>query len=110
MKRVLILDENIGSGYLTKGRVYDVTEINLFVYDEKIGDHEEINYDSATIGQKFQGSRYIHINDDRGEDEELDEFHADDYIFFENDKDLAHHLVDNVEGLDLVLINLKKVL
>ena len=110
MKRVLILDKCIGSGYLTKSKVYDATEVKLFVYNEETDDHDEIDYSIATDEQKQEGDRYIHINDDRGEDEELDEYNSDNYLFFENDKELAHYLIDNVEGLDLALISLKKIL
>ena len=110
MKRVLLLTEHIGSGYLTKGQIYDVQRIDFYIYNQELEESEEFDYDTITEEQKEQGHREIYIIDDRGQEEELDEYNDDKYILFEHDRDLAHYLIDNVEGLDLTLINMKKLL
>jgi hypothetical protein len=121
MKRVLLLSQHIGSGYLTKGQVYDVQRIDFYIYNQELEESESFDYDTITENQKEQGHREIYIIDDRGhreiyiiddrgQEEELDEYNDDKYILFEHDRDLAHYLIDNVEGLDLTLINMKKLL
>jgi len=110
MKRVLLLSQHIGSGYLTKGRVYDVQRIDFYIYNQKTEESDKFDYETITEEQKEQGNKEIYIIDDRGQEEELQEYEADKYFLFENDRDLAHYLIDNVEGLDLTLINMKKLL
>ena len=110
MKRVLLLSPHIGCGYLTKGKIYDVQRIDFYIYNQKEEEMENFNYDTLTDEQKEQGERYIYITDDRGQEEELQEYEADKYILFEDDRGLAHYLIDNVEGLDLALVNMKKLL
>jgi hypothetical protein len=110
MKRVLLLTPYIGSGYLTKGKVYDIERIDFYIYNEEAEENERFDYDAITEEQKEQGHREIYIIDDGGQEELLDEYNDDKYIFFDNDKDLAHYLIDNVEGLDLALVNMKKIL
>lgn len=110
MRKVLLLTPHIGSGYLTKGKVYDVERIDFYIYNEETEESDQFDYDIITEAQKEKGHREIYIIDDRGQEEELDEYNEDKYILFENDKDLAHYLIDNVEGLDLTLINMKKLL
>lgn len=110
MRRVLLLTPHIGSGYLTKGKVYDIEKIDFYIYNKELEETEFFDYETITDELKEKGHREIYIIDDRGREEELDEYNEDKYVLFESDKDLAHYLIDNVEGLDLALINMKKML
>lgn len=120
MKRLLMLKgRECASGDFTNGKIYDIIKDRLavltpVVYDDGSTDEEskEYEYTKENIEKysEYEQSRWIDVKDDSSEDA-FEVFDSDDrFIIFENDKELAHELIDRVEGLDKAIINLGLIL
>lgn len=107
--KLLMLDGcfNISGGAnLTSGKFYNVEKAIVYNYDND-DNCTEIPYDKATVDQRNSMKKYFTILDDNDEEEFVeDEFYYNYYKIFENDNELAHYLVDNIEGLDKTILNM----
>lgn len=108
MKRILMLDPVIcGSGDFTENKIYNIEKDMWNAYEEKDSFSVPYVY-SEGITIKFpDGEREIYIIDNSNSE---DSFRLNDkesrFIIFENDKELAHKLIDMIDGLDSSIVNM----
>lgn len=95
-----------GGANLTSGKIYDVKKAIVYKYDEE-SNYTEIPYENATTFQRNNMKKgFTIINDDGKEEFVEDEFYYICYKVFETNNELAHYLIDNVEGLEDSIVNL----
>ena len=107
--KLLMLDDcceiNDGAS-LTVGKIYNIEYSGVHEVDER-GTCTTIAYINATTEQRKNMKKGFAIINDDGEEEYIrDEFYHMYYKFFETDNELAHYLIDNVEGLEDSIVNL----
>lgn len=104
MKRLLMLEPTqCGSSDFTKGKIYGVTDDKLF--DNK--QEQEIKFNRETWLNNDNMDRYISIIDDGNVEDSFIVCEPEDrFIIFDNDKELALYLLNNVENLDNAIVNL----
>lgn len=116
MKRLLMLKPyNCGSGDTKEGKIYEVVKDNLLVWiivKDEVGEEDEdvheYEYSDENVKKysNLRQERWVTIKDESSEDcFEVDE-EDDRFIIFENDNQLAHELIDRVEGLDKTIVNM----
>lgn len=116
MKRLLMLKpDQCASGDTYQGKIYDIIEDTLVVYNTIIEDGEKYedgtNYEYTKENvQKYSElpqARWITIKDESSEDS-FEYFGDDDdrCILCENDRELAYTLIERVEGLDTAVVNM----
>jgi hypothetical protein len=104
MKRILMLTpHNCGAGDTKKNKIYDILEDYWYVYNE----NDDIYPYTKEISKKHpKGARYITIKDESSTDNFEVKESEDRFIILENDKQLAHELIERIDGLDIAIINM----
>ena len=112
MKRLLMIDPSMnGSGDTTKGKVYevirDVLTYNYIAIDDNEEDiYQEYEFEDQLWKEHPNYSRWITIKDNSSED--CFEVAQDDdtCIICSNDDELAHELINRVNGLSEAIVNM----
>ena len=106
MKSIIMLDSvNCGAGDTKVGKIYEVIEDTLFMINEN-KESVEFDYNEENANKYPNATRWITITDENSEDCFEVESPEKRFIIFENDKELAHELIDRIEGLDGAIINM----
>lgn len=117
MKRLMMLKPyQCASGDFTKGKIYDVVKDELVVYlmipeeDGSVDKDESTPFDYTKENiekySKYKTKRWMLVKDDSSEDSfEVDE-NDDRFIIFENDNELAHELINRIEGFGTTIVNM----
>ncbi|MCE5220146.1 MAG: hypothetical protein LLF98_02465 [Clostridium sp.] len=108
MKRLLMLKPNMcASGDTKEGKIYEIIEDYLSIPDDEENDKVgfSIEYSKENALKYLDAERWVKIKDESSEDD-FEAYEDDDrFIIFENDKELAHELINRVEGLDKAIVN-----
>ena len=115
-KKILMLKSNeCGSRDSTNMKTYDIIEDILNVW-KKTSDEDDLDiipyeYTNENLEKykNYNCERWITIEDDSSSDSFQMYDDEDRFILFENDKELAHGLIDKIEGLDKAIINMVKL-
>lgn len=107
MKRILMLEPTqCGSCDFLKGKVYNVTADKLINSDIDCGVETEEEFDN----EKWLNSdleRYITVLDESNDEDCFQVGEPDDrFIIFENNKQFANYLLNNINGIDEAIVNL----
>lgn len=108
MKRILMLKPiHCGSADTLRGKIYEVIRDELVVIDDE---EENEFYHTSTLEniEKYKDAqRWITIKDESSEDSfEYYNKDEDRYVLFNNDRELTHYLVDNLNGLAESIVNI----
>lgn len=109
MKRLLMLKPiDCGAGDTKEGKIYDITKDVLNVLNPKTEDSIDYEYTEENLKKHTDGivTRWVTINDESSEDTFEVEKNETRFIIFENDKELAHAMIDRVEGLAYTIANM----
>jgi len=109
MKRLLMLKPmECASGDTRKGRIYDITEDILCIYKNEDEDSERYEYSKENVEKysEYEQERWITIKDESSEDSFEVYEEEDRFIIFENDNELAHGLINMIQGLDSTIVNI----
>ena len=117
MKRLMMLNPSqCGAGDTREGVIYNIIKdslmVNNFATDENdreyVQDRTPVEYNQENVEKNFPKSqeRWITINDDSNEDTFEAYKYDDRFVIFETDEELAHELINRIDGLDLIVINM----
>lgn len=97
---------NCGSADSKNGRIYEVIDDILNVLDEETDDSKDYEYTMENIKKYPNGIRWVTIKDESSKDTFQVVEDDEDCVVFENDKELAHGLINRVEGLDKTIASM----
>jgi len=107
MKRLLMLKpRECASGDTKVGKIYNITGDKLSVWDKETDDGTQYEYNQANVEKYPNGVRWIEIDDESSSDSFDVDDNDDRFIIFENDKELAHELINRMDGLDKTIVNM----
>jgi hypothetical protein len=114
MKRILMLNPiNCGSADTKKGKIYEVLEDVLNVWDLETDDTQSYEYSIENVNKYAvdgkEITRWITINDESSNDTfqtTLYNNDEEDFIIFENDNELAHGMINRIDGLATTITNM----
>jgi len=107
MKRLLMLKpRECASGDTKVGKIYDITSDKLSVWDKETDDGTQYEYNQENVEKYPNGVRWVEIDDESSSDSFDVDDNDDRFIIFENDKELAHELIDRMDGLDKTIVNM----
>ena len=78
----------------------------LSVWDKETDDGTQYEYNQANVEKYPNGVRWIEIDDESSSDSFDVDDNDDRFIIFENDKELAHELINRMDGLDKTIVNM----
>lgn len=106
MKRVFILNPRYcGSGDTKRYGIYHVIENMLHEYNEDEGkENIDIEYSKENAAKYPEATRWISIYDLSSQDDFM--VTEDNCIVCENDNELAHVLIDHIEGVGTSIVNM----
>lgn len=118
MKRILMLrGQDCASGDFTNGKIYDVLEDILIVYKDEIFEDGTIEHNGKTCEyaytkeninkySEYKQLHWISVKDNSSQDDfEVNE-EDNRFIIFENDKELAHELINRIDGFATTIVNM----
>jgi len=107
MKRLLMLKpRECASGDTKVGKIYDITGDKLSVWDKETDDGTQYEYNQENVEKYPNGVRWVEIDDESSSDSFDVDDNDDRFIIFENDKELAHELINRMDGLDKTIVNM----
>ena len=107
MKRLLMLKpRECASGDTKVGKIYNITGDKLSVWDKETDDGTQYEYNQENVEKYPNGVRWVEIDDESSSDSFDVDDNDDRFIIFENDKELAHELIDRMDGLDKTIVNM----
>ena len=107
MKRLLMLKpRECASGDTKVGKIYDITSDKLSVWDKETDDGTQYEYNQENVEKYPNGVRWVEIDDESSSDSFDVDDNDDRFIIFENDKELAHELINRMDGLDKTIVNM----
>jgi len=107
MKRLLMLKPSeCGSEDTIQGRVYNITRDYWSVWIEKDFNSIQYEYNQETVEKYPNGTRWLVINDESSSDSFEVNDNEDRFIICENDRELAHELINRMDGLDKTIVNM----
>ena len=107
MKRLLMLKpRECASGDTKVGKIYNITGDKLSVWDKETDDGTQYEYNQENVEKYPNGVRWVEIDDESSSDSFDVDDNDDRFIIFENDKELAHELINRMDGLDKTIVNM----
>jgi len=109
MKRLLMLNPSMcASGDTKEGKIYEIIEDYLSIPDDEENEIDgfSVEYSKDNALKYLNAERWITIKDESSKDDFEVQEDETRFIIFENDKELAHELINRVEGLDKVIVNM----
>lgn len=109
MKRLLMLNPSgCGSGDTRVFGIYEVLEDKLIIYNDDPDGGTEYDYSKDKEKEYPEAVRWVSIKDESSTDDfEIDEDYC---VVCEDDNELAHALIDHIDGLGMAIVNMANIM